>query len=67
MHTMHKSNNKRWIEDCVLISIAYKWFNLAAAQGNTQAIESRDRLIAVMTPSQIEAGQRLSRSFKPKK
>jgi len=44
---------------------AYKWFNLASAQGNINATSDRDNLAASMTPDQIAEGQRLSRGFQP--
>ncbi|MFH1914989.1 MAG: tetratricopeptide repeat protein [Pseudomonadota bacterium] len=46
---------------------AYKWCNLSAAQGNSDAVKNRDILSASMTPEQIAEGQRLSREWKPKK
>jgi TPR repeat protein len=39
---------------------AYKWVNLAAAAGLDGAKELRDGLTQMMTPSQIEEGQRLT-------
>ena len=39
---------------------AYAWFNLAASQGVYNADQFRDSLIELMTPSQIEEGQKLS-------
>ena len=47
--------------------LAYKWYNLAAAQGNKQAPKFRGNLVKLMTPSQIAEAQRLAREFKPKK
>jgi TPR repeat protein len=49
---------------------AYKWYNLASAQGYvgggyTSATTERDALAALMTPEQIAEGQRLSSEFKP--
>ncbi len=44
---------------------AYKWYNLASAQGYTSATTERDTLAALMTPDQIAEGQRLSSEFKP--
>ncbi len=39
---------------------AYAWFNLAAAQGHSEADMVRDRILKSMTPRQIESGQELS-------
>jgi len=36
-----------------LYVFAYRWFNLAAAQGNKQAAHSRDYIAKFMTPEQI--------------
>jgi len=47
--------------------LAYKWWNLSAAQGDKNAAEARDKLAKRMTPSQIAEAQKLSRNFKPKK
>ena len=48
---------------------AYKWYNLAAAQGDTDAIKNRDIIVAdSMTPEQIAEAQQLSRDlFREKK
>ena len=46
---------------------AYKWYNLAAAQHQTNAIHDRDDISDSMTPLQIAEGQRLSREFKLQK
>ena len=46
---------------------AYKWYNIAAAQGGEFAIENRHKIANNMTPSQIADGQRLSREFVPRK
>jgi hypothetical protein len=40
---------------------AYKWFNVAASQGNETARRNRDILVKKMTSAQITEGQRLSR------
>ncbi len=40
---------------------AYKWGNLAAANGNEKGAKLRDMLEKEMTPSQIEKAQDLSR------
>ena len=48
---------------------AYKWFNLAAANGDTDfdsASFQRDELAKSMTPDQIAEAQELSREFKPR-
>ena len=42
---------------------AHMWFNLAAAQGNEDAIGNRDIIAGKMTPSQIEEAQRLAREW----
>ncbi len=42
---------------------AYKWINLSAAQGNTNAIRFRFRLTASMTAEQIAEGQRRASDF----
>lgn len=42
---------------------AYKWFNLAAAQGLKHAAGYRDQTAAHMTPDQIAEAQRLSSAF----
>ncbi len=42
---------------------AYMWFNLAANKGVSRAIEARGLLLKVLTPSQIEEGQRLTREW----
>lgn len=39
---------------------AYKWYCLAAAQGNTHAVTNRDNLLRSLTPEQIAEGQRLA-------
>jgi hypothetical protein len=46
---------------------AYKWYNLAAAQGNTNAIKNRNGIVRYMTSSQIAEAQRLSREYVPRK
>ena len=42
---------------------AYMWLTLASHQGLAKAIEVRDDLANSMTPSQIEAGQRMAREW----
>jgi hypothetical protein len=44
--------------------LAYKWHNLAAAQGYEKAKKNRDILHTMMTPQQIAEAQRLSREFR---
>ena len=46
--------------------IAYKWWNMAAADGLSQAGYWRDRIAKQMTPDQIAEAQRLCREFKPR-
>jgi TPR repeat protein len=43
--------------------MAYFWWNLAAAEGNARSIKFRDRVKEMMTPSEIEEAQRLSREW----
>jgi TPR repeat protein len=45
--------------------LSYMWENLAAAQGEMGARESRDRIAADMTREQIAEAQRLARDWKP--
>jgi uncharacterized protein len=40
---------------------ANTWFNLAAAQGDKEAVKAGDDLTAKMTPAQIAEAQRLRR------
>ena len=47
--------------------LAYKWYNLAAEQGDEDCIEQQNIIAKKMTSSQIEKAQRLTREFKPKK
>ena len=44
---------------------AYKWFNLAAAQGNTNAVNNREVVRRQLTPEQINEGQNRALKFKP--
>jgi len=46
---------------------AHKWFNLAAASGDADAVSNRDRVAAKMTPAQIAEAQRLASEWKPTK
>jgi TPR repeat protein len=46
---------------------AYKWYSLAAAQGNNNALSNRDNLIRWLTPQQIAEGQqRAATAVSPK-
>jgi TPR repeat protein len=45
---------------------AHMWFNLAGAQGDTDAINNRDLVAAKMTPAQLSEAQKLARQWKPK-
>jgi hypothetical protein len=53
--------------------MALKWFNLAAAQvdseelGARPAMKALEEIAFLMTPDQIAEGQRLAREWKPKK
>lgn len=40
---------------------AYKWLNIAGAQGNENAIKGRDAVARRMTPAEVEMGQKLAR------
>ena len=42
---------------------AYMWASLAADQGLEDAIKKLDYLVKILTPSQIEEGQRLAREW----
>ncbi len=46
--------------------LAHAWPNLAAAQGNDNAIKNREILETLMTPAQIAQAQRLAREWEPK-
>jgi hypothetical protein len=46
-------------------ALAYKWFNLAAAQNNQDAEKYRDSIAQRMTPAQIAEAQKLAREWKP--
>jgi len=39
------------------------WFNIAAANGGSEAVKKRDILAKVMTPSQIEKAQNMAREW----
>ena len=45
---------------------AHMWFDLSAAQGDTNAIKKRDWVAQHMTPEQIAEAQKLAREWKPK-
>lgn len=47
--------------------LAYMWADLAAAQGDQDAIELREKLFMSMTPSQIIKAHKTAREWKPKK
>ena len=42
---------------------AHKWFNLAAMNGNTEAIRLRREIAAEMSPHEIAAAQRAARDW----
>jgi TPR repeat protein len=46
--------------------LSYMWFDLAAAQGDSDAQKKREIIAAKMTPSQIAKAQRLVTEWKPK-
>ena len=46
---------------------SYKWYNLAAAQGDADAKKNRNYIAGLMTPEQIAEAQQLSREFRPHK
>ena len=45
---------------------AHKWWNLAAAKGDADAVKNRDIVAAKMTPAQIAEAQKLAREWQPK-
>ena len=45
---------------------SYAWFNLAALQGDDIATRKRDTVLEMMTPKQIEGGQRFFRELQEK-
>ena len=47
--------------------LANMWLNLAAAQGDKDSAELRDRIAKLMSPEQIAEAQRLAREWKPTK
>jgi len=42
------------------------WFNVAASNGNKDAVKNRNMLVEQMTPQQIEKAQEMARNWKPK-
>ncbi|MBI3880609.1 MAG: sel1 repeat family protein [Verrucomicrobia bacterium] len=44
---------------------AYKWYSLAATQGEASAAKDRNELAAAMDPKDLAAAQRLAAEFKP--
>jgi TPR repeat protein len=46
---------------------AYKWYSLAATNGDKPATLLRDSLANQMTPAQIAEAQKLAQEWKPKK
>jgi TPR repeat protein len=53
-----QGKNKDWVS-------AYAWFNLAAAQGDTDAQTVRDIVEKILTDNQRMEGQRLASNWKP--
>ena len=45
---------------------AYKWFLLAAGQGDEDARKNADSLESIMTRDQIAEGQEMAHQFKPR-
>ena len=45
---------------------AYKWWNLAAAQGHPRAAEARDKIAKYLNRNQIACAQRMGRSYTEK-
>jgi TPR repeat protein len=45
---------------------AHMWFNLAAAEGNENAVFFRDHLVPKMTRAQIAEAQKLAREWRPR-
>src|SRR5438876_3426372 len=43
----------------------YKWWSLAAAQGNSEAVRNLGSVAAMMTPAQIEEAKALAAAWKP--
>jgi TPR repeat protein len=47
--------------------LAHMWFGLAAAQGDTSALSSRDHVAALMTGEQLAEAKHLEREWKKQK
>ena len=45
---------------------AYKWYNLAASQGNESAKKNMGTIAGSMTPEQITEARKRSANFKPR-
>ncbi len=45
---------------------AYKWWNLAAAQGHPRAAQARDKIGKIIRKSEIAAAQRMSKGYEEK-
>lgn len=46
---------------------AYKWLNLCSAKGNAGCLSQRDLIAKKLKPAQVQAAQRLSTDFTPRK
>ena len=46
---------------------AYKWLELAAAQGDADAVKARDLVLKLLKPEQIAEGKRRAAAFVPAK
>ncbi len=46
---------------------AYKWLELAAAQGDAEAVKARDLVFRLLKPEQIAEGKRRAAAFVPAK
>ena len=46
---------------------AHKWYNIAAARGNKDAVQRRNKLSKKMQRPDINRAQQMARSWKPKK
>ena len=47
--------------------LSYMWLSLSAAQGNQRAVENRDLIVQIMTPSQIAEAQKLAAEWRPER
>jgi len=47
-------------------SMAYLWFNIAAANGSKAALTERDKLEKLIPPAQVALAEAMSREWKPK-